>query len=189
MLRDLIYLSSFYLNLDEVTDYLNSLTDETPLTKPNDVDKLIGLANLTIRKVVREFAPLYSEENCSSNSNCEISYSSLTNDVCNIKSVSTPDGLNSTFRVFPEYIKVGRPNNAYSVCYSFYPTELTELSDNLVLPVGVTKEAISFGMCAEYLTISGMFDEADMFEAKFKESLADGLIHQRERKVLNRGWI
>ena len=78
MLRDLIYLSSFYLNLDDVSDYLTSLADETPLDKPDDVDKLISLANLIIRKVVFEFAPLYAEESLTSNSNCEISYSGLT---------------------------------------------------------------------------------------------------------------
>lgn len=189
MLQDLIYLSSFYLNLDDVSDYLTSLADETPLDKPDDVDKLISLANLTIRKVVREFAPLYAEESVTSNANCEISYSNLTKDVCNIKSVSTADGLSATFRVFPEFIKVGYPNQSYFVNYSFYPDELDDLTDDLVLPIGVTKEAIAFGICAEYLTISGMFDEADVFEDKFKKSLADGLINQRERKVLNRGWI
>ncbi|MBO4570120.1 MAG: hypothetical protein J5689_02780 [Clostridia bacterium] len=189
MLKDLIYLASFYLNLDDVSDYLTNIEDDTEAEAPADVSILINLANLAIRRIVKDYRPIYREEFKSSDENCFIPFSALSKEVCAIKNVTTLDRLPVTFRILENNIKVGVPSGDYLVKYSYYPSELTDLGDSLVLPDGVSNEAVCFCMCCDYLTIKRLYDDADVFESKFKESLVRGLKANKDVKVASRGWF
>ena len=189
MLKDLIYLASFYLNLDDVSDYLTNIEDDSNIEAPTDLSVLINLANLSIRRIVKDYKPLYREEFKKSDENCFIAFSDLSKEVCAIKNVTTLDRLPVTFRILENNIKVGVPSGDYLVKYSYYPSELTDLNDSLILPDGVNKEAVCFSMCCDYLTIKRLYDDADVFETKFKESLVRGLRANKEIKVASRGWF
>lgn len=192
MLKDLIYLSSFYLNLNNVTDYLTALDGEEELIdedRPVELESLITLSNLVIRNVARKFAPLYFEEVLTSNENCEISFDNFSKSVNEVKMVTLNDGLSVTFRVFPEFIKVGLPNTSYKVSYSYIPEEVRELDATLPLPTNITEDDLCFGVCAEYATMEMLYDEASVFESKFKESLIRSLIGKKEKQIKSRGWL
>jgi|GEM_PF-6397978 len=189
MLKDLLYLASFYLKLDDISEYLSAIDSGEEATAPSDLAELVTIANIVMRAVSREFSPLYYEQTFTSNENCQIPFSEFNKPINQIKSVSFADGISSTFRSFPDYIKVGLPRTNYSVTYSYYPNEISALEDALTLPMGVSAETIAYGMCAEYLTIEMLYDEADMFEEKFKEGLRNASVSKSERKIANRGWI
>lgn len=192
MLKDLIYLAGFYLNLTDVTDYLTAIDgdeDVSDLTEPKEMETLISLSNLVIRNVTRKYIPLYFEEVKQSNENCEINFSNFSKSVNEIKSVISSDGLKATFRVFPEYIKVGNPNSSYKIVYSYIPSEIRTLNSSLVLPVGISEDDLVFGVCSEFATMNMLYDEADMFESKFKECLLKSLMGKSERKFKSRSFI
>lgn len=199
MLKDLIYAVASYLRMDDVCDYLDSLNQEetgiivtdseTFLTEPKEIKLLTNLTNLVLGQILREYMPLYTEEIVSSNANCEISFSSFSKKVNQIINVSFVDGLNSTFRIFPEYIKVGSPQEKYVVKYSYLPEEITNFNAPIEKPISLSENTIALGVCAEYCLIEMLYDEADMWEAKFKESLQNTIRKLREKRLPSRGWI
>lgn len=191
MLKDIIYLAGFYLNLTSVTDYLTALDGEevSETEEPKELETLISLSNLVIRNVTRKFAPLYFEEMRESNDNCEIDLAGFSKSVNEIKSVVSTDGIKATFRNFPEFIKVGYPNTMYKITYSFIPEEIRGLNSSLILPPKVTEDDIAFGVCAEFATINMLYDEATMFESRFKECLLNSLMGRSERKIKSRSFL
>ncbi len=208
MLKDLITIAATYLKLDAVNDYLalleeqslsqtqanqdDVLIDQEPENEtavPQEIKLLTNLANLVLRQIVREYMPLFVEEELISNENCQIEYSKFKNSVNQVVGVGFKDHISSTFRVFPEYIKVGYPNEKYIVLYSYFPPELKNLTDNVVCPMGLSHEVIALGICAEYCLVNSLFDEADMWETKFANSLSNASRRLKERKLPSRGWI
>lgn len=197
MLKDLIYTVASLLKMEDVCDYLNVVNEKDfndevsidEMTKPKEIEFIINLCNLVIEQITREFMPLYLEELTSSNENCEINFSGLSQKVNQIISVSFADGIGTTYRVFPEYIKVGNPQEKFLVNYSYIPKQVSSLEDEFALPMGLSEFTVAYGVCAEYCLIEMLYDEADMWESKFKTSLQNSIKKLRERKIPSRGWV
>lgn len=196
MLKDLIHTASTLLGLDDVCFYIDALGQEeneivqvdTP-EKPKELDFLIKLANLVVGQIAREYMPIYKEELIESNASCEIGFEKFLHRVNQVTGVAFADGIGTTFRVFPEYIKVGSPNEKFIVSYSLIPDEVYNLENKFMLPVGVGEETVAYGICSEYSLVNMLFDEADMWEAKFKTSLQNCARKLKEKRIPSRGWV
>ena len=190
MLNDLLSIVASYLGLDEVSQYIDAVNiDETPENKPEVLDFLISLVNLTMRQITRDYMPLYKEEILCSDENCQINYSDFSTAPVQIKSVSYLDGISSTFRCFPSYIKVGYQNKKYLVKYSYTPSSVSDLDSEIEMPFGLKIETICFGVCYEYCISNELYSEADIWEERFKNSLLNDINGKRAKSVPIRGWV
>ena len=190
MLNDLLMLVATYLNLEDVSSYIDSLNiEEEAGEQPKDLNLLIRLANLTLRIITTDYLPLYAEEEVSSDGDCQINYSCFSRTATRVKSVSYLDGISTTFRCFPSQIKVGYPNKKYLVKYAYLPEEMTDLDDEIEKPFGLTNETIAFGICFEYYITNELYPEADMWEARFKQSILKDINGTRVKQLPKRGWV
>jgi len=190
MLNDLLMLVATYLNLEDVSSYIDAVnTDEEVGDAPKDLTLLIRLANLTLKTITADYMPLYTEEQVYSDGDCQINYSGFSKTPIKIKSVSYLDGISATFRCFPSYVKVGYPNKKYLVKYAYAPEELTDLDDELEKPFGLSAQTIAFGICFEYYIANELYAEADMFEERFKQAILKDINSTRIKEVPKRGWV
>lgn len=189
MLNDLLMIVATYLGLDDVNSYIDAVNSEEEATAPQSLNLLINLANLTIGRITRDYMPLYTEEIISSDSNCQINFSAFSKALVQIKAVSTLDGIHSTFRCFPSFIKVGYPSRQYLVKYSYAPEELEDLEDAIEKPYNLATETIAYGVCFEYCLVNELYQEADMWEERFKEAIMKDINGARAKVLPKRGWV
>ena len=189
MLNDLLMIVATYLGLDDVNSYIDAINSEEEATAPESLGLLINLANLTIRRITRDYMPLYAEETIFSDDSCQIAFSAFSKTPVQIKSISTPDRISATFRCFPTFIKVGYSSRPYIVKYSYAPEEMDDLEDTIEKPYNLAIETIAYAVCFEYCIANELFSEADMWEERFKQAIMKDINGTRTKMVPKRGWV
>ena len=150
------------------------------------VTSLIKIANLVLGDITRDVSKLYAREEITSDEFCQIMYSSFSKKIIGVKSVSE-SYLQVTYNLYPEYIKVGFPNTKYLVEYFYENDKCTSIDDNIVLPLGVTAGAVSYGVAAEYASVHLLYDECSMWEQKFVRAMENVREKCGERRAF-RWW-
>lgn len=151
----------------------------------SEVSKLIRCINLTAYEVASEYLPLKTAETITV-ANGQFDLTTLS------KTIFKPIALNGkhhgfVFQSFGStlYAKDG----AYTLEYSYLP-EIFVLEDDMTCFGGaLTLPAFCYGVCAAYCMIGGTFDEAELWESKFKSCMLTASRSGREVKIKRRRWI
>ena len=177
--KDAVELAAVYLQLEDVlslsafTGTLNANTNPSitadSLTTRN-VNLLIRCTSLVLGEIASDIIPLKTSESLSSSSG-KILLSSLTSKLYKVISVKK-NKRKVSFRIYPTYIEVDGDDGTFEVEYFFLPSEKTALTDTID-EIGnfVDARTIAYGVASEYAYISGLFEEAKMWEEKFKNAL------------------
>lgn len=186
MTKDILLLSATMLGLDDVIMHLSQPepadADDEVKTKENE---LIAYLNYVVSQIVKEFMPLSNCEKVCSDSSCQIMYDKLSKQAVSIRMVSLY-GRQVTFNLYPEYLKVGRPNQEYEVFYNYVPEKVKDLTDNLELPLGLSEFVICYGIASEYALSKLLYDEANMWQDKYKNALENLTCRSKERRFYAR---
>lgn len=177
--KDAVELAAVYLQLEDVlslsafTGTLNASSNPSitadDLTDRN-VNLLIRCTSLVLGEIASDIIPLKTKQTLTS-SDGRILLSSLTSKLYKIISVKK-NKRKVSFRVYPSFIEVDSDDGTFEVEYNFLPSDKTALTDNID-EVGnfVDARTIAYGVASEYAYISGLFEEAKMWEEKFKNAL------------------
>lgn len=172
MTQDIIKLAATFLGLDDVTAYLSSTSEEDPTTEvAAKINQLIIFTNYILREITREYYPLKHEEIITSSDEGIISFNNLSKTATAVKDVKNRLGLSVKYNTYPEYIKVESANAEYKVFYNYSPEPIEEISDDIELPFGLDYFIVCFGIASEYALSKGLYEEANMWESKFINSL------------------
>ena len=105
-IKDIIKSAATFLNLTDVTEYLNSNSQALPATATaSAVDALTRLSNLVISELAASYIPMTCAETVTTTDG-KIIFASLTHNVTRILSVKNQFGHDAEFKLFPEYLKV-----------------------------------------------------------------------------------
>ena len=177
--KDAVELAAVYLQLEDVlstsafTGTLNansnpSITADAITTR--NINLLIRCASLVLGEIASDIMPLKTKQTLSSSSG-KILLSALTSKLYKIISVKK-DGRKVTFKVYPTYIQLYTDDGSFEVEYNYLPSDKTALTDNIdEVGMFVDARTIAYGIASEYAYISGLFEEAKMWEEKFKNAL------------------
>lgn len=172
MTKDILKLSSTLLGLDDVVEYLNSNQEEAPSEEVSEkINQLLVLTNYILREITKEYYPLSYEEVIFSDSNCQIFYSNFSKRVIAIKDIKNESNLSVTFNLYPEFIKVGCPNAQYFVSYNYTLESIQNINQHLTLPLGLDYFIVCYGIASEYALSKLLYNEAEMWDNKFRNSL------------------
>ena len=72
-------------------------------------------------------------------------------------------------------------NGEYQLLYSYLPEEL-DFDDEIEIYQNLSKYAIFYGICSEYLMILGDFSQSETYESKFENAMETA---KSELKVIN----
>ncbi len=150
------------------------------------VNSLIKITNLVLSDITRDVSKLSGEAEVVSDDQCQIFYKDFGKKVTGVKSVK--HGIVPvTFNLYPEYIKVGKPNLNYTVEFHYENNKAIKLDDEIVLPICVTASAVSYGVASEYASIHLLYDECNMWEQKYIRAMENIRAKSGERKTF-RWW-
>lgn len=184
-IKDIIKSAATFLNLTDVTDYLNSNSSSSPATATaSAVDSLTRLSDLVISELAASYIPMTCAETVQT-SDGKIVFANLTHNVTRILSVKNQFGHDAEFRLFPEYLKVF--GGEYTVEYEYAP-ENYGLNDSVGFKNDVTAALLGYGVAAEYCVTQGRFEEAILWRKRYTAGV-ERIVIPRSAKMKGRCWL
>lgn len=182
---DIIKISATYLGKEEVINLLEgNFTDDCDQAK-KDINLLINCVNLVIEQLSSEYVPFRKEEKIYT-SDGTIYYKNLSERILEVCFVTNSLGEKVNFKVYPEYVKTAK---GYVVIeYQYMPKPLTKSSEVFFSNNKLTERIIAYGVASEYALIENRFEESNMWDERFKQSLMV-VLHPKNLKIKKRRWL
>lgn len=182
LVKDIIVLACDFTENEELKTALENnttLTDEQNLVCEN----LVKCFNLINNEIASEYIPIIKIESVKP-SNFKVEYSNLSSPVRQIIMVKDKYGRKVKFKAYQDYMMAFA--NEVEITYQAYPTELS-LSGQF--ETTLPERLYAYGIAREYYFIQTLFDEASIWEERFKNSLQVLSRKGSEVKIPQRGWI
>ena len=182
LVKDIIVLACDFTENEELGKAIEeneSLSDK----ESKEVEKFVKCFNLVSNEVASEFVPIKKVEQFEVD-NGKILFSNFSATPYKILYVKNSLGRKVRFKVFQDHI--------FALCkkavvaYSTLPSSLTlDGSFDSFLP----ERIYAYGVAREYLFMQGKFDDADIFEERFKNSLGYICRQTPHARLPRRRWI
>ena len=187
--KDLIKTTATILQLDAIlsSGYFTMSTVKLTTEEDKQLQELLASLNMVNNIIATEYIPLLAETTCTV-TNGKINYTSIDRNraILNIKKVRSTDGTVLTFTCYPTYLKT--EGSQVVVTYAYYPATLTETDNVTTYGIQLSDRVYAYGMAAEYCFINGMYDEASMWDKRFKDALKGVTRRLAEVRLPGKVW-
>ncbi len=159
-------------------------------TTNNEAKQLLTLLleciNSTNNLIASEY--YYLKQTVQINSTGKVDYKNLSsNAICDILNVEHC-GKSVNFKTYPGYLLA--PNGLLNITFSYLPKQILNPLDVVNdYPLKLNDRVFSYGVASEYYFICGLYDDATVWDNRFKNSLKNVLRPKHEIKIKNRLWI
>ena len=181
-IKDIIILAcSFTENEDLKTALSGSANLDDKQT--DLVNMFVECFNLIANEIACDYIPHY-ERDTFKTSDFKISFSSFASSPLKIVSVLDKGGHKVRFKAFDDYLMALA--SEVTVTYLSQPEE-KGLNDNIttIIPMRV----YAYGMAREYYLMQTLYEEADIWQERFVQSLQSLSHRKSETKVPARRWL
>lgn len=180
--KDIIIKACDFVGKDDLASALlagTELSDEVIALQ----DKMVKCFNLIREEIASEYQPILQVENFVVK-NFKLELNSFSNDVLEIYSIKDRYGRNVHYKIFDGYIFVC--GKEVEVIYSTPAKQLT-IDDDFTS--SLPERIFAYGVAREYYFINNLYEDANIWEERFKGSLQIMLRRKSEVKVPRRSWI
>jgi hypothetical protein len=148
-------------------------------------ESLLSCFNLVNQEIASDYLPNLTKESVTVFDG-KIFFSTLSKNATHIYEVGNRFGMSLPFKNFSNYVEVG--GQPKYVVYSFLPDELGE-DEVFEFYGGLSARILAYGIASEFLLVSGLGDEAEVWEERFKESLFVLSRKRGEHRLPKRSWL
>ncbi len=161
-----LILASRMLNLPEEVQFCLAGVGENSFAQ-KEADALLHSFNVVENELAMDYLPLYAEDEIVTASG-SVFYTVLTRKPVRILGVKDGNGNSLFYQVFPEYVKaqVGKVR----IRYTYMPNEKT-LYDQSDYHLQASERLLALGVAVEYCLSRGMFEDANVWDKKYKQAL------------------
>ena len=166
---------------DSVASYLT----ESDASGEADANSLLDAFNCVENQIALDYLPLKAEEEIESETGA-VRYDALSRGAVCILKVTDKWGNSLPYKLFPEYLKTqaGR----LKITYSYAPKE-KGLDDKTDFSLYLSKRLLSYGVAAEFCLKNGLFEDAAVWEHKYKDAIAAAYRARPQVRVKSRRWV
>ena len=183
-IKDVLKTSSVFLNLIDVSAYLDADGGTPSSATLSNVDLLTRLSNLVISELASSYVPMICSETVSTQ-NGKIVFANLTHNATRILSVKNEFGHDAEFKLYPEYAKVF--GGTYTVEYEYAPSNYG-INDAVGFNGKITAALLGYGVAAEYCVTQGRFEEAVLWRKRYTEGV-ERVVLPKSREIKGRCWL
>ncbi|MBE7074041.1 MAG: hypothetical protein E7379_03015 [Clostridiales bacterium] len=180
--KDVIIKACDFVACDELEEKLRkgeSLSEEDENLK----NKLVKCFNLVREEIACEYQPILIAEKFEIK-NFKLELKSFSNEVVEIYSIKDRYGRNVHYKIFDNYIFVCGKD--VEVIYSTSPKQLTFDDD---FSASLPERIFAYGVAREYFFLNNLYQDANIWEERFKGSLQIMLRQKSEVKIPRRSWL
>lgn len=176
-----------FLQKDELLDITELGGTSTSTTaQQKEINMLLRCLNLVYNEIATDYIPLIKTEKVAS-TNGEILFSSLTNKILDIKRIEDKYGIRVNYKLYPD--KILTIDGEVCLTYSYEPEELEDLTSTMEsFSEKLTERVFAYGVAMEYSFISGLHDDASIWETRFKDGLLIAVRKKSEMRLPARRW-
>ena len=154
------------LNLDEyVRSHIQGVSNTT--MGQEDANNLLSCFNLVENTLAVEYLPLYAEDEILAEAGV-VFFDTFTRKPVRIVAVYDERKNSLAYTVFPEYLKTQA--GMITVRYTYAPQEKT-MDGECDYRLGAYKQVLVYGVANEYCLACGRFEEAEIWEKKYRRAL------------------
>lgn len=180
--KEIIKIASLFVNVqEEVEQAINA--EETN----NELKMLLNCLNLTLSEIADDYLPILNQETVYIDSN-QLFLDDLSKPCKEIISIKLSDGKkNIKFTQYEEYVYV----NAKGYVDIVYSTTINNVQLNSTInqfPC-ISSKCIALGTASEYCYINGFYEEAEMWDKRFKDTLQVECRKKKEIVMPKRWWL
>ena len=167
------------IEIIENSEYLNENDNE-------ELKLLLSCINLTNNAIATDYIEL-TKTKLIKNSTGTISFSELSSDpIYKIIKIKNAFGEKVNFKINANELIC--PKGSLSITYSYFPKEYgySDIIDEFKSKI--TERVFAFGVLSEYLFIKGNFDDASIWEDRFKNAMRNVVRNRHEVVMPRRRW-
>ena len=142
-----------------------------------------GCINMVVSEIASDYIPVEFEEEVEVD-NGIIPYDKLSKRLINLKNI-TKNSTKIVTKMYPNEILV-KADGLVKVCYLYMPEEV-KLGDSIELSPKVTTMLIVYGALGEYCLLQGRYEDANLYDKRYREMLKVACRVTKEIK-LKHGW-
>lgn len=149
-----------------------------------ETETLVRCFNVVENEVALDYLPLRCEDEAESETGV-IRYEELTMPCVRILRVTDEGGNAAPFKLFPSYLKTqpGRVRIEYT-----YTPEKKTVEDKSDYEILASPRLFAYGIAAEYCLACGLFEEAAVWDKKYKDALTAAYRSRPSRVIRSRRW-
>ena len=166
--------------INEVENYILG-TSEEGKTK---VELLLKCFQIVENELALDYIPLKAEDEIYSATG-NIKFNTLSRSAVRIIGITDSSGNDAGFKLYADHL-VTQPGRV-KIKYTYTPEEKT-LNDNSDFKLYVSPRLIGYGIAVEYALACGMFEEATVWDRKYKEAIEAVYRSQPAKRIRSRRW-
>ncbi|MBR2647134.1 MAG: hypothetical protein IKD47_06230 [Clostridia bacterium] len=149
-----------------------------------NTELLLDCYNMVENELALDYLPLYAEEEVETQTGV-VPYSIFSRKAVRILRVSDEWENSAKFTLFPEYLKTQQ--GKVKVAYTYTPEKKT-IDDNSDYLVQASVRLLAYGVAAEYCLASGMYEDAAVWDKKYKDAINAAYKAAPCRRLQSRWW-
>lgn len=185
---DVIKYVATFLNLSDLLETRDLGGDLRPTDEQTiELNTLVSCCNLVINQVASEYITLKAKKIMNTSSGI-IYYSDMTNRVIVDVLKVRKNNSEVEFVCRPSYLET--IPGIVEVEYAYQPSTVRSTSDRIDFnKFKLNERVLAYGVAAEYCFINSNYDDAAIWDNRFKKSLTNINRSRREIKIKERLWI
>ncbi len=168
-----------------IAENVNAYLENGDSVGQKDTERLLECFNLVENELALDYLPLYAEETLQSATG-SIDFSALSKAAVRILQVTDEWGNSVKYRLFPDYLKTQPGKLLISYTYTPKRKELGEESDFVLQ---ASSRLFAYGMAAEYSLMTGRYEEAAIWDKKYKEAIDAAYRARPCERIKSRSWV
>lgn len=159
--------------------------DEGKTELEREAKLLLACFNRVECSLALEYLPLYAEDELLAVTN-RVEFAALNYSPVRILGVEDGQGNPVNYKLYPKYLKAQA--GICKVTYTYTPNEkdIDEESDFSLLAAEPT---LVYGVLTEYCTAEGRFEEASVWDKKYKEAVEAAFKTRACKRLSSRRWV
>lgn len=177
-----------YLGKEEILNSSFFETNGGNLTQKeqSDLKKMLECLNFVIEEIASDYLPILKTKQVELNDGSML-LKDIDNNLQEIISIKTLNGKTLRYAISDD--KLICLASKVEITYKVYPKEITLLQTVESFGGRLSARVIAYGVASEYCYLEMLYDDASIWESRFKNAL---LIAQRKKgeiKLKRRGWF
>ena len=150
-----------------------------------DAELLLQCFNHVENELALDYLPLTEEEETYSSTGV-LFFADLSRAAARILRVEDEKGNSLKFRLFPDHLQTQA--GKLKVIYAYAPEEKT-MDGESDYQTEVSERLFIYGMAAEYAIENGLFEEAGIWDRKYKDAISAAYKATPNKKIASRRWV
>ena len=183
--KEVIALAAGCLGREELVSALDK--EEVSEEEKLEFDAFLRAYNFVENEVALDYFPLKKEELFAPVEH-KVSYTRFSSAPVDVLKVTDGNGRTVEFEIRPTHIYLPEEQGVVSVTYSYAPVQKS-IEDSSEFSGKISARLLAYGVASEFSLVCARYQEAAMWEKRFRDALKCANLCRRKLSMSSRRWV